>query len=72
MRTEFEFDGSKGPAENLDFFLQHLATEEAALAALLRDALNILLPLPESGLQRTAKRQQANAKVLLGLESLDV
>lgn len=65
----FEFDLDSSPAENIERFLEDLESREPEMVPLLREALEILLPLPPQGLDRNAKRQRANQLVRGALDA---
>lgn len=66
----FTFDASHPPERNVELFLDHLTEQNPDFTQLLISGLQILSPLPDQGPERTAKRQQANAKIRTGLDSM--
>lgn len=69
IRTIFAFDPSRTPEQNIDLFINHLTADNAEFTQLLVSGLDILLPLPDQGPDRNAKRQQANAKIRADLQN---
>lgn len=69
LRTIFAFDPSLTPEQNIDLFINHLTADNSEFTQLLVSGLHILLPLPEQGPDRNAKRQQANAKIRTDLQN---
>jgi len=65
----FEFDVTLSPEANIALFLGYLRERDPNLTRALEEALAVLLPLPEAGAERGAKRSEANAKVILRLEA---
>jgi hypothetical protein len=66
----FTFDPSQVPERNIELFLDHLTEQNPESTQLLISGLQILLPLPDQGPERNTKRQQANAKIRAGLDSV--
>jgi len=71
FRKIFAFDSSRSPERNIDSFFAHIAEEDTDLTQLLNSAIAGLLPLPEPGSDRNARRRQANAAVKAGLDQLE-
>jgi hypothetical protein len=60
--ANFKFDEKKSPEENISLFYTHLETIDKDLASLLKDNINILIPLPD-GVNRTSVRQKFNKTI---------
>jgi len=69
MPTTFDFAPDRTPQENIALFFEYLEGQDPALTAVLREALREMLPLPEPGQERNARRSAANAKVMASLDS---
>ena len=56
----FTFDENRTPEQNIQLFYEHLRSVDIELATLLQTVIAELLPLPEAGADRGAKRLRAN------------
>lgn len=69
MPEVFEFGADQSAEENIELFLRHQEALDLELGAILRKAVDSLLPLPDPGAARNNKREAANARVIEALES---
>jgi len=67
---DFDFDSAKDIQSNLDAFHLHMESIDSECAAILRDAVSILRPLPQGGNARTEARIRAHNEVKLRLDAL--
>ena len=65
----FTFDENQTPEENIQLFCEHLRSVDAELATILQTGIAEILPLPEAGADRSAKRLRANNLIRRALDS---
>jgi len=68
--TNFNFDKSKSPDENITLFFEHLQQVDPEMAAILETNVYNLLPLSQPGPGRNALRQQTNLIIERTLDSM--
>lgn len=64
----FEFEDSLSAAQNIDKFYKHLETVDSAFAALLKQQLQSILPIPDLPAQKKSTRQKFNEAVVKHLD----
>jgi hypothetical protein len=60
----FSFDDNATPQDNIKLFYDHLMSVDPELTEILQTGLLEILPLPEPGPERNAKRARANKSIL--------
>ena len=65
----FTFDENLTSQDNIRLFYDHLRSIDAELATILQTAMADILPLPEAGPGRNARRARANSRIQTALDS---